>query len=262
MSGRMAGRVAFITGGGAGIGTAAAVMFAQEGAKVAVADINREWGQRAVDAVKAAGGEAIFVHADVRDESSVNAAVGETVARFGKLDTLFCSAGGSLPDDHPVTEVDLEAIWNRTMVLDLKGTMIACKAAMPKIIAAGGGSVVNMSSGAGLRGSNPAHVYTAAKGAIVSLTRTLAGTYAKHNIRVNCICAGRINTERVRKTYGMPGQPGSAPDRQNVTEQIKTYPFWVGEPEDVAAIALFLASHESRMITGTAIAADGGRSSY
>jgi NAD(P)-dependent dehydrogenase (short-subunit alcohol dehydrogenase family) len=119
-----------------------------------------------------------------------------------------------------------------------------------------------MSSGAGLRGSNPAHVYTAAKGAIVSLTRTLAGTYALRNVRVNCIAAGRINTERVRRTYGVPGRPGSAPDRQNVVEQLKTYPFWMGEPEDVASIVLFLSNDESRMITGTAIAADGGRSSY
>ena len=258
---RMEGRVAFITGGGAGIGTASALAFAREGARIVIADIDERAGAAAADAVKSAGGEALSARTDITDEASVRAAVEAAVARFGRIDMLLNSAGGSLPADSPITEVDM-AVWDRTMVLDLKGTMLACRHVIPRIVAAGGGTVVNMSSGAGLRGSNPAHIYTAAKGAIISLTRTLAGTYAKDNVRVNCICAGRINTERVRRTYGMPGKPGSAPDRQNVTEQVKTYPFWVGEPEDVAAIALFLAAHESRMITGAAIAADGGRSSY
>ncbi len=258
---RMEGRVALITGGGAGIGAESALQFSREGAKIIVVDLNRETGQAAADAVVAKGGEAIFVQADVTSEDSIKAAAEAGATRFGKIDALLCSAGGSLPADSPITEVDM-AVWDRTMVLDVKGTMLACRHIIPKIIAAGGGSVVNMSSGAGLRGSNPAHIYTAAKGAIISLTRTLAGTYALQNVRVNCIAAGRINTERVRRTYGMPGKPGSAPDRQNAAEQLKTYPFWMGEAGDIAAIALFLASHESRMITGAAIAADGGRSSY
>jgi NAD(P)-dependent dehydrogenase (short-subunit alcohol dehydrogenase family) len=258
---RMEGRVAFITGGGAGIGAESALQFSREGAKIVIADLDVRTGQAAAAAVVAKGGEAIFVRTDVTNEDGVRAAADSGVAKFGRIDTLLCSAGGSLPDDSPITEVDM-AVWDRTMVLDVKGTMLACRHVIPKIIAAGGGSVVNMSSGAGLRGSNPAHIYTAAKGAIISLTRTLAGTYALQNVRVNCICAGRINTERVRRTYGMPGKPGTAPDRQNVTEQLKTYPFWMGEPGDIAAIALFLASHESRMITGAAIAADGGRSAY
>ena len=189
---RLEGRVAFLVGGGAGIAKACALMFAKEGAKVIVADINPATGRASADAVLAQGGEAIFVKMDATIEASV------------------------------------------------KGTMLACRHVIPQIVAAGGGAVVNMSSGAGLRGANPAHIYTAAKGAIISLTRALAGTYAKNNIRVNCICA----------------------DRQNVTEQLKTYPFWMGEPEDIAAVALFLASHESRMITGAAIPADGGRSAY
>ncbi len=258
---RMEGRVAFITGGGAGIGAESALQFSREGAKIIIADLDERTGQAAADAVVAKGGEAIFVRTDVTNEDSVRAAAEAGVAKFGGIDALLCSAGGSLPADSPITEVDM-AVWDRTMVLDVKGTMLACRHVIPKIIAAGGGSVVNMSSGAGLRGSNPAHIYTAAKGAIISLTRTLSGTYALKNVRVNCICAGRINTERVLRTYGMPGKPGSAPDRQNVTEQLKTYPFWMGEPGDIAAIALFLASNESRMITGAAIAADGGRSAY
>ena len=97
---------------------------------------------------------------------------------------------------------------------------------------------------------------------MVSLTRTMAGTYAKHNVRVNAICSGRVNTERIRRTYGIPGKPGRSEDALGVDEQVKTYPFWFGEPEDIANIALFLASDESRMITGAAIPADGGRSAY
>ena len=258
---RLDGRVAFLVGAGAGIARECARMFSREGAKIIVTDINAATGQASADAVTAQGGEALFVKMDVTDEASIAAAVAAGVAKFGKIDTLFNSAGGSLPEDSPITEVDM-AVWDRTMVLDLKGTMLACRRVIPEIVRAGGGAVVNMSSGAGLRGANPAHIYTAAKGAIISLTRTLAGSYAKDNVRVNCICAGRINTERVRATYGMPGKPGSAPDRQNVTEQLKTYPFWMGEPEDIAAVALFLASNESRMITGAAIPADGGRSAY
>lgn len=121
---------------------------------------------------------------------------------------------------------------------------------------------MNMSSGAALRGSSPAHIYTASKGGIVSLTRALAGAYVKHSIRVNAICAGRILTERITSRYGTPERPGPVVDLQDATGRVKEYPFWVGMPEDIARIALFLASDESRMITGAAIPADGGRSAY
>lgn len=258
---RLAGRVALITGGGDGIGRAAALAFSREGAKVAIAEINAALGREATELVGAQGGEALFVATDVTSEESVRAAVEAAVARFGKLDTLFNCAGGSVPADKPVTELDL-SVFEHTIGLDLKGTMLACKHAIPKIVAAGGGAVINMSSGAALRGASPAQVYTAAKGAIVSLTRSMAGTYAKDNVRVNCICAGRIDTPRVRRTYGLPGRPGGVADPQDASGQIKTYPFWVGQPEDIANIALFLASEESRMITGAAIPADGGRSAY
>lgn len=255
---RLAGRVALITGGGDGIGRASALAFSREGARVAIADIDAALGRETAEAI---GENAFFVETDVTREESVHAAVEAAVARFGKLDTLFNCAGGSVPGDKPVTELDL-AVFEHTIGLDLKGTMLACKHAIPRIVAAGGGAVVNMSSGAALRGASPAQVYTAAKGAIVSLTRSMAGAYAKHNVRVNCICAGRIDTPRVRRTYGLPGRPGGVADPQDASGQVKTYPFWVGQPEDIANIALFLASDESRMITGAAIPADGGRSAY
>jgi len=128
-------------------------------------------------------------------------------------------------------------------------------------IHAGGGTVINMSSGAALRGASPAHIYSAAKGGILALTRALAGTYARDSVRVNAICAGRILTERILARYGTPDDPKPAEDQQ-ADARVKEYPFWVGTPGDIANIALFLASDESRMITGATIPADGGRSAY
>jgi NAD(P)-dependent dehydrogenase (short-subunit alcohol dehydrogenase family) len=185
------------------------------------------------------------------------------VRAFGKLDILFNCAGGSVVEDGLVTDVDLESVWQRTVPVNLMGTIICCRHVIPRIVDAGGGAVVNMSSGAALRGASPLHVYTAAKGAIVALTRTMAGTYAKHNLRINAICAGRIQTERNVIKYGADGKGGgSIVDRQPAAERVKEYPFWLGHAVDIANIALFLASDESRMITGAAIPADGGRSAY
>jgi NAD(P)-dependent dehydrogenase (short-subunit alcohol dehydrogenase family) len=258
---RLADKVAIITGAGAGIGRAAALMFAREGAKVVIAEIDRERGQSTADAVATAGGAAEFIEMDVTDETSVADAVDRAVDAYGRLNILYNCAGGSLPEDSAVTDVDM-AVWERTMSLDLLGTFLACRYAIPALIEAGGGSVINMSSGAALRGGSPAHVYTAAKGAVLSLTRALAGAYAERGIRVNAICAGRILTERITRTYGTPDAPGPVVDRQNSAERAKEYPFWIGAPDDIAAIALFLACDESRMITGAAIPADGGRSAY
>jgi NAD(P)-dependent dehydrogenase (short-subunit alcohol dehydrogenase family) len=260
-SGRLVGKIALITGGGGGIGAATARMFAREGASVAIADLHATSAQEVADDIVSAGGTAAVFETDVTSEESVAATVASASGHFGALHILFNCAGGSLPADAPVTEVDL-AVWEKTMTLDVKGTVLACRFAIPQIVAAGGGSVVNMSSGAALRGSGKAHVYAMAKGAVISLTRALAGTYARHNVRANAICSGRINTERIRQTYGIPGKPGGSHDAMQVDEVIKTYPFWFGEPDDIAHIALFLASDESRMITGAAIPADGGRSAY
>ena len=259
--GRLQGKVALLTGAGAGIARAAAVMFAREGAKVLIAEIDPERGRGTEQLVRDAGGDAVFVPTDVTDEASVKQAVAQAVERYGRLSVLFNCAGGSVPEDSKVTEVDL-AVWDRTMTLDLKGAMLCCRHAIPAIIKAGGGSVVNMSSGAALRGSSPAHIYTAAKGAILSLTRAMAGTYVKHNVRVNAICAGRILTERITSRYGTAERAGPIVDLQDAAGRVKEYPFWVGKPEDIANIALFLASDESRMITGAQIPADGGRSAY
>ncbi len=258
---RLDGKVAFITGGGSGIARAASLLFAREGAKVVVAEIDGALGEATARDVVDAGGDAMAVRTDVTDESSVRAAIDAVVARHGRLDILFNCAGGSLNEDSLVTEVDLD-VWDRTMALDVRGAMLVCRHGIPELVKAGGGSVVNMSSGAALRGSSPKHVYTAAKGAILSFTRALAGSYARDNVRANAICAGRILTDRILNNYGTAGAPGPVADRQDAAGRVRDYPFWVGRPEDIANIALFLASDESRMITGATIPADGGRSAY
>ena len=258
---RLDGKVAFITGGGSGIARAASLLFAREGAKVVVAEIDGALGEATARDVVDAGGDAMAVRTDVTDASSVRAAIDAVVARHGRLDILFNCAGGSLNEDSVVTEVELD-VWDRTMALDVRGAMLVCRHGIPELVKAGGGSVVNMSSGAALRGSSPKHVYTAAKGAILSFTRALAGSYAKDNIRANAICAGRILTDRILNNYGTAGAPGPVADRQDAAGRVRDYPFWVGRPEDIASIALFLASDESRMITGATIPADGGRSAY
>jgi NAD(P)-dependent dehydrogenase (short-subunit alcohol dehydrogenase family) len=258
---RLAGRVALISGAGAGIGLAAAELFAREGAQIVIAEIDRAGGAAAEARVRAQGGDARFIATDVTDPESVAAAVAAAEGAFGKLDVLFNCAGGSISADAPLGKVDIAAVWDKTMQLDLRGTIHCCHHAIPAIMRAGGGAVVNMSSGAALRGASPAHIYSAAKGGILSLTRALAGTYAMSNVRVNAICAGRILTERIVARLGTPDAPTPAEDQQ-ADARVREYPFWVGAPQDIANIALFLASDESRMITGAAIPADGGRSAY
>ncbi|CAE42390.1 putative oxidoreductase, partial [Bordetella pertussis 18323] len=252
-AGRLAGRVALITGAAGGIGSAAALRFAAEGAALALLDRRPDAIEQLAGRICGQGGQAIGVAADVTDDDSVRQAVRRAVEHFGRIDTLFNCAGGSVAGDTAVDKVDL-ALWNRTLRLDLDGTMLCCRHAVPAIVRAGGGAVVNMSSGAGLRGSFGGHAYTAAKGAVIALTRALAAEYAPHGVRVNAICAGRIRTERILRNLdaGAPAQAGAA----------QRYPCREGDPIDIAHIALFLASHESRMITGEAIAANGGYSAF
>ena len=261
--GRLDGKVAFITGAGAGIAKVSADLFSSEGARVALIEINEETGSAAEKMLRERGREALFVRTDIAQEASVRAAVERVVQTFGRIDVLFNCAGGSVVEDSLITEVDFDDVYRRTMDVNLRGMMLCCRHVIPKIVEAGGGTVVNMSSAAALRGASPLHIYTSSKGAIVSLTRALAGAYVKDNIRVNAICAGRIQTERNVIKYGPDGKGGGAIiDRQPAAERVKEYPFWLGEPIDIANIALFLASEESRMITGAAIPADGGRSAY
>ena len=261
--GKLAGKVAFLTGAGAGIAKASALAFAREGAKVAIIELNAEAGRTAEKDVRAAGGDALFIETDVTQDDSVKRAVEATVGRFGRLDIIMNCAGGSLEEDVPVHQMDLK-VWHHTINLNLLHPFLTCRHGVPHLIKAGGGSIINVTSHLGLMGSvKPA--YAATKGGIISFTKTLAAQYVQHNIRANAIAPGSIRTERQikryeNKDYLLAEKPGPAA-RARMAAQ-KLYPYSKGEPGDVAAIALFLASDDSRMLTGTTIAADGGRSSY
>jgi len=255
--GQLQGKVAFITGAGSGIARAAAGLFANGGAEVVIAELKPELGRASERDVCDAGGEATFIETDVTKEESVKNAIQQSVARYGALNILYNCAGGSITQDAPVTEVDM-AVWQHTMSLDLLGTFLCCRHGIPELIKAGGGAIVNMSSGAALQGIYKGHVYTAAKGAILSFTRALAGQYARHGIRANAICPGLTVTERVIRMFGDPRKKADSPQRA----LLEKYPFAVGDPEDIANVALFLASDKARMIDGATIAADGGSSAY
>lgn len=260
---RLQDKVAFLTGAGAGIAKATAKAYVAEGAKVAIIELNREVGEAAEREIRAAGGDAIFVETDVTQDDSMKRAMDATIARFGRLDIIFNCAGGSLQEDLPVHEMDL-AVWHHTINLNLLHPFLSCRHGIPHMIKAGGGAIINVTSHLGLMGSmKPA--YAATKGGIISFTKTLAAQYVQHNIRANAIAPGSIRTERQIKRYEnkdwmLAEKPSAAARARAVTH--KLYPYSVGESTDIAAIAVFLASNESRMLTGTTIAADGGRSSY
>lgn len=246
--GRLINKTALITGGGAGIGRSAAVLFAREGARVAIADISRTGGEETLRQVSAAGGEAIFIETDVGEPDSVENAVRETVATFGKLNVVHNNAGGSTANDGPVTEAPLEEFW-RAIKLDLYGTFLGCRFAIPELIKAGGGSVINMASNVALMGFPGRDCYTASKGGIAAITRSMAIEYAPHKIRVNAIAPATTRTERVVKLLA------NDPDIAKVTD---AQPLGLIEPEDIAYMALYLASDESRVTTGQVIPVDSG----
>lgn len=246
--GRLDGKVAFITGSGAGIGRAAARLFASEGARVAVADISRDGGEETARLIRAARGEAIYVETDVADPQSVERAVKTAVAEYGRLNVLYNNAGGSTMADGPVTEVAIEEFW-RAIRLDLFGTFLCCKHGIPELVRAGGGAVINMTSIVALIGVKGRDAYTAAKGGVLALTRSMAIEYAKDKVRVNAIAPGAIQTERVKNQLAHDPR---------VEALIRRHPLGLGEPDDVARLALFLASDEARIITGAIYPLDSG----
>ena len=251
---RLVDKVAVITGAGSGIGRAAARMFVAEGAKVVVAEIDETLGEASA---REAGAGARFVRTDVTDETSVGQMVQQARETFGRIDVLLNCAGGSLREDRPVTEVD-PSVWDHTMNLDLKGPFLCCRHVIPVMVEQGKGSVVNFSSVVALRGNHIAHVYVMAKGGLISFTRALAGAYSPRGIRVNAICPGIVMTERVKSRF----TGGNQIRFGGIDDVAERYPFAVGQPEDIANVALFLASDESRMVNGAAIPAEGGFSAY
>jgi len=260
---KLNGRVALLTGAGAGIAKATAKAFVREGAKVALLEINRDAGLAAEQEIRAQGGEAIFIETDVTKEEDMRRAVDRTVSTFGGLNILFNCAGGSLQEDVPVHEMSVD-IWHRTMALNLLHPFLSCRFGIPHLMAARQGSIINVASHLGLMGTEkPA--YAASKGGIMSFTKTLAAQYVSYGIRANAIAAGQVRTERAIKRWEnaewMLAKQLTPAARERQAKQ-DLYPFSVGEPQDIAEIAVFLASDDSRMLTGTTLAADGGRSSY
>ena len=244
---RLEGKTALITGAGRGIGRAAALRFAAEGARVAIAEIGRADGAATARAIESAGGEALFVETDVADPESVAAAVAATVERFGGLQVLYNNAGGATPKDGKVTEIELDEFW-RTIGVDLFGTFLGCRYAIPVMVEGGGGSIINTTSIRAMIGTAGADAYTSAKGGVRALTQALALQWAEKNIRVNAIAPGVILTERVKALL-----------REDDPIFRKSL-LGASTPEDVAHMALYLASDEARKVTGAILPMDSGAS--
>jgi len=253
MAERLAGKVALITGAGGGQGRAAALMFAKEGAQVVVSDVKIDGGNETVQMVRAAGGQAEFIASDVSKAVQVEAAVQCAVKTYGALHIMYNNAAVLHRGDAPVTTLD-EEIWHQVLDINLKGVFLGCKFAVPAIIAAGGGSIINTSSLAGLLGVGNVHAYTAAKGGVISLTRAVAMSYAKDKVRCNVICPGAVDTPMMAHVLHS--------ENPRLREGFERgHPIGrVGTPEDIAAMALYLASDESSWVTGSVFTIDGGNS--
>ena len=249
---RLENKVALITGAASGMGRAAAVEFARAGARVAMSDVNQEGLVETAQLVGDAGGVSISITGSVADSGDVARMVGRTVDAFGALDILYSNAAIYLPNrgDAPVVDLD-EEVWQRVIDVNLKGVYLCAKHAIPAMIRGGGGSIINVSSLAGTRGSRQSHAYAMAKGGVISLTQSLAVTYGPQGIRANAIAPGAIDTPMVRGAGTL--------DEAAVRAMMAHLPLGrVGLAEEVARVALFLASDDSAYVTGTVQIVDGG----
>lgn len=253
MSGKLAGRVALITGAGSGIGRATAELFAIEGAAVAVVDLQEGAAKETVDKITVAGGRAVAVAADVTDGAAIAAAVKRTVDELGRLDILYNNAGvGSKGSVADATEED----WDFCLAVNAKGTFLTSRAAVPHLAANGGGAIVNQGSVAALVGVANFAAYCAAKGAVVAVTRSMAVDLAPRGIRVNVICPGTVFTPLMEPMLTARGD-GDMAKGLAMTEA--KYPIGrLGTPEEIAKVALFLASDDAAFVTGATFTADGG----
>jgi NAD(P)-dependent dehydrogenase (short-subunit alcohol dehydrogenase family) len=245
--GRLDGKVAIITGTGSGMGRSAALLFAKEGAKVVGVDWVKEKGEETLSMIKEVGGESIFIKADVSRAEDVKKVVKTAVDTYGKLDVLFNNA--AVAPYEPLIE-STEENWEKVISINLKGVWLGMKYAIPKMLKVGGGSIINTASfvvDAAQRGSA---IYAASKGGLVSMSKVAAVEHAAQNVRVNCIKPGIIVTPMSAACYGTP----EARKRSEATVPMRR----LGQPQEIAQVALFLASDESSLITGTEILADGG----
>jgi NAD(P)-dependent dehydrogenase (short-subunit alcohol dehydrogenase family) len=247
---RLASKVAIITGSAGGMGQVAAELFAREGASVVVTDVIADAGKETAQRIKDAGGQAIFVQADVSKEEDVKGLVAAAIEAFGQVDILYNNAGIMPMDDGSVTDIS-EMIWDRVLDVNLKSTFLCSKYVIPHMVARGQGSIVNIASFVALLGCTvPQDAYTASKGGIMALTKSLAVQYGRQGIRCNAICPGPIETPLLRTLWT------SEEARDLRLNRIPLGRF--GEAKDIVYMALYLASDESSWTTGSWIVVDGG----
>ena len=248
--GKLDGKVAVITGAASGMGRATAIRFAKEGAAVVVADLNSQMGEETIVEIAAAGGRAVFQHTDVSDDAAIKAMIDRAVKEYGRLDITYNNAG--IGGATGLLEETTAADWDKSFVILTRAVFSGIKYSIAPMRKVGGGSIISTSSVAGLRGVAGLHAYSAAKAAVISLTESAAIELGRDRIRVNCICPGGVLTPLVYR--GMRG--GEEAARKSM-DRAQPYPR-AGRPEDIAAMALFLASDDAEWITGTAMVVDGG----
>src|SRR6266487_7004170 len=246
-----AGKVAFVTGAGSGIGRATALAFARAGASVAVADIGEQGNQETALLIEQEGGRALAVRCDVTQTDDVKAALEKTGETFGRLDFAFNNAGIESKNPAPTADYDEEE-WNRIIDIDLRGVFLCMKHEIPLMLKQGGGAIVNTSSGAGIIGIKGSPAYTAAKHGVIGLTRAAALDYAGQNIRVNAICPGYIDTPMMdRFTGGTPEGRAKVISEEPIGR--------MGRPEEIANAVLWLCSDAASFVVGHALVVDGGQ---
>jgi len=248
---RLIDKVALITGGNSGIGRATALLFAQEGARVALTGRNEERGNNVVEEIRRTSGRAFFIRSDVRIAKDCERAVNETLRQFGRLDILFNNAGVFYP--HTIVDCPEEE-WDMTIDVNLKGTYLMSRSVLPAMIAQGSGVIINNASGWGIVGGNDAASYCAAKGGVVLLTKAMAIDHGRQGIRVNCLCPGDVDTPMLSADAKLRGM-----EWKDYLAEASNRPLGrIGTPEEIARAALFLASDDSSFMTGAVLAVDGG----
>src|SRR6476659_10555552 len=248
---RLQDKVAIITGAGGGMGRVAAQLFANEGAKVVVAEFGEAAGRETVAQVEASGGQATYVRTDVSDEASAKAMVDHAIATYGRVDVLYNNAGVMPEADHSVTDTSV-ATWDQVMAVNVRGVFLGCKYAIPAMETAGGGSIINIASFVAIVGcSVPQDAYTASKGAVLSLTRSLAVQFGPKGIRTNAICPGPVETPLLMDWLVKDEAAKQLRLARNPTGRF-------GKPEESVHMAVYLASDESRWTKGASLVLDGG----
>jgi NAD(P)-dependent dehydrogenase (short-subunit alcohol dehydrogenase family) len=248
---RLQDKVAVITGAGSGMGRVAAQLFAGQGAKVVVAEFGEEAGAETVRLVESAGGSATFVRTDVSSEASAKGMIDHALSTFGRVDVLYNNAGVMPEADHSVIDTDV-ATWDQVMAVNVRGVFLGCKYAIPAMVEQGAGSVINVASFVALLGcSVPQDAYTASKGAILSLTRSLAVQFGPKGVRSNAICPGPVETPLLMDWLVKDEKAKQIRLARNPTGRF-------GKPEEIVNMAIYLASDESRWTNGASLVVDGG----